>query len=186
MQVRKLSNLFSNRGFTLAELTVTTGIVAILASIAVPTFAVYVKEARKLECQVSIVNYLRAQEMYYQEYNTFSAQNMKKGKATTKIAWIPKKRPDNPDKYRLPELGIEFRRDKFRGYRIRVWEIQKPKSFRQELWLELKTDEDLDKNGETDYYSYRKYRRSSTKGRWRVKNQLWFDFKGCPAYSSCR
>ena len=122
MQARKVRNLGSNRGFTLVELTVTTGIVAILASIAVPTFAVYVKEARKLECQVSIVNYLRAQEIYYQEYNTFSAQDMKKGKATAKIAWNPKMRPDKPDKYRLPELGIEFRRDNLRGYRIRVKE----------------------------------------------------------------
>ena len=174
------------RGFTLIELMVTMGIVAILASVAIPAYSGFILQTRKVECQVSIVNYLRAQELYYLENGTFYADKFKNGKGTSKIAWKKKKRPDKPEKYRFPNLDVEFRRDNFRGYKIRVWEVQNPGNYRQEVWLELKTDEDYDNDGVTDYYSYRKYRRPKTKGKWRVQNQFWFDIHGCQAWSTCK
>ena len=187
MRVRKKCSLGSNHGFTIVELVVTIAIAGILASIAVPTFAAYLDHARKLECQVSIVNYLRAQELYYQERGVFYAENMKRTRAVSRIAWNKRRRPDAPSKYRFPELNMEFRRDDFRGYRIRVWEVQRRKRYRQELWLEVRTDEDFDKDGKLDHYSYRKYRRSwANNGQWVVQNQFWFEFNGCPAYTTCR
>ncbi len=189
MRVRKECSLGSNRGLTLVELAVTLGIIAILASIAAPTLAAYLEQARKLEFQVSIVNYLRAQELYYQERGVFYAESMKNNMnmAMSKIAWQEKKRPDAPSKYRFPELGMEFRREDSRGYRIRVWKIQRGKADRQELWLEVRTDEDFNKDGRTDYYSYRKFRRpGNNNDQWVVQNQFWFTFNGCPAYTTCR
>jgi len=178
-----------SRGFTLVEVLVTILVMAVLGAIAIPTISKYAEQARKVECQVSVVNYLRAQEIYYGEHNTFyiksGSQAKKNGGNTLTIAWTSNKRPDQADLYRFPELGIEFRRDNFRGYRIRVWDINQAGSYRQEVFYELKTDEDFDQDGKTDLYSYRKYLRPSTKGKWRVRNDFWFDIGGCPAGQTC-
>lgn len=174
-------------GFTLLELTVTLATLAILTSLAVPTYKDYVAQARKLECQISIVNYLRAQEIYYLENGAFYGEKFnQKGKSTLKIGWNKKKRPDKAAKYSIPKLGIELPRDNFRGYRIRVWQIPGPGSYRQEVRLDLTTDEDFDGDGEADYYSYRKFMRPKTKGRFRVKNEFWFAINGCSAWSVCK
>ena len=186
----KLGNerpLGCSHGFTLLELMVTFGILAILTSLAVPTYKEYTTQARKLECQISIVNYLRAQEIYYLENGAFYGEKFNKnGKSTSKIGWNKNKRPDNAAKYSFPKLGVEFRRDNFRGYRIRVWQILDPSSYRQEVRLDLTTDEDFDGDGEPDYNSYRKFMRPATKGRFRVKNEFWFAINGCPAWSICK
>ena len=102
------------------------------------------------------------------------------------MGWNKNKRPDNAAKYSFPKLGVEFRRDNFRGYRIRVWQILDPSSYRQEVRLDLTTDEDFDGDGEPDYNSYRKFMRPATKGRFRVKNEFWFAINGCPAWSICK
>jgi hypothetical protein len=90
---------------------------------------------------------------------------------------------------------LEFKRDNLRGYRIRVIDRQQPGDFRQELWLQLRTDEDFDRDGQSDSYSYRKYsyqrinrrnRSVGTNGRWRALNRFWFDINGCPAWANCR
>jgi prepilin-type N-terminal cleavage/methylation domain-containing protein len=176
-----------SHGFTLLELMVTVGTLAILSSLAVPTYKGYLKQAHKLECQISIVNYLRAQELYYLENGAFYAKAFNKnGKATLKIGWNEKKRPDQAAKYSFPKLGIEFRRENFRGYRIRVWNRMESGSYRQEVWLELKTNEDFDGDQASDYYSYRRYMRPATKGMFRVKNDFWFDINGCPAWAICK
>jgi prepilin-type N-terminal cleavage/methylation domain-containing protein len=186
----KLGNdnpLDCSHGFTLLELMVTLGTLAILASVAVPAYQEYTVQARKLECQISIMNYLRAQEIYYLENGLFYADKFNKnGKSTSKIGWNKNKRPDKASKYSFPKLGIEFRRDNFRGYRIRVWQILDPGAYRQEVRLELTTDEDFDGDVEPDYYSYRKYMRPATKGKFRVKNEFWFAINGCPAWTICK
>lgn len=180
----------SSLGFTLVELMITIGVVAILTSMAVPTVQIYTEKARKVECQASITYYLRAQEIYLAESGSFKSQGSWKdtnnGAKRLNIGWASNKRPDQADLYRFPELGVELRRDNHRGYRIRVWNDQQPGSYRQEIFFELKTNEDFDHDGDEDRYSYRKYLRPQTNGQWRVRNKFWFDFSGCPAQTNCQ
>jgi prepilin-type N-terminal cleavage/methylation domain-containing protein len=190
--VKERHSLTSSYGFTLAEILVTIMVSAILASIAIPTYSAYLEQARKVECQVSVVNYLRAQEMYYAERDTFY---MKDNKKNYKIAWNGKRRPVRADRYLFTELGVEFKRDSFRGYRIRVIDRRQPDNFRQELRFELRTNEDFDRDGNSDYYSYRKYnyqrinrrnRSVGTNGSWWAENRFWFDIHGCQAWADCQ
>ena len=190
MKCWKHPKLNSSLGFTLVELMITIGVVAILTSMAIPTVQIYTEKARKVECQVSIVHYLRAQEIYYAENNSFQTgadwRVNRNGVSRLKIGWNINRRPDQADRYHFPELGVQFRPDNKRGYRIRVWNNQQPDAYRQEIYFEFKTLEDFDQDGSEDRYSYRKYLRPSTNGQWRVRNQFWFNFGGCPAQSNCR
>ena len=190
MKLGKRFYLKSSHGFTLVEMLTTILVVAVLGSMAVPTYKRYAEQARKLECQVSIVNYLLAQEIYYAEHNAYSIRSGSRvnnnGVNRFVVAWNSNRRPDQPDLYIFPELGVEFRPDNLRGYRIRVWDNKQPGSYRQELAFDLRTDEDFDRDGATDQYSYRKYLRPATKGKWRVRNDFWFDISGCPAGETCR
>ena len=175
-----------SHGFTLLELMVTVGTLAILTSLAIPTYKGYVKKTRKLECQISIVNYLRAQDLYFVENEAFYAPKFnKKGKSTSKIGWKEKKRPDKPAKYRFSPLGVGFRRENHRGYRIRVWNVPDPGSYRHEVWLEFTTNEDFDGDGGPDSHYYRKVMRPATKGKFRVIHDFWFDIGGCPPLKTC-
>jgi len=190
MKCWKHPNLNSSLGFTLVELMITIGVVAILTSMAVPTVQIYTEKARKVECQVSIVHYLRAQEVYLAENSTFrTGANWtvtKNGVNRLNIGWNINRRPDQADLYHFPELGVEFRPDNVRGYRIRVWNNQQPGSYRQEIFFEFKTNEDFDHDGVEDLYSYRKYLRPNTNGQWRVRNRFWFDISGCQAQTNCQ
>jgi prepilin-type N-terminal cleavage/methylation domain-containing protein len=161
----------SSLGFTLVELMITIGVVAILTSMAVPTVQIYTEKARKVECQVSIVHYLRAQEIYYAENNSFRTganwRVNRNGVSRLNIGWNINRRPDQAGLYHFPELGVDG-------------------SYRQEIYFEFKTEEDFDHDGSEDRYSYRKYLRPNTNGQWRVRNQFWFDISGCPAQTNCR
>ena len=189
---RGAHNPRTSHGFTLVEILVTITVAAILASVAVPTYSGYLQQAQKVECQVSLVNLLRAQELYYAEHGTFYKKD---NRTTYRIAWNRGRRPDRADRYLFPALGVELKKDNLRGYRIRITDRQQPNNFRQELRLELRTDEDFDKDGNSDYYSYRKYnyqrinrrnRSVGTNGRWWAQNRFWFDIDGCPAWANCR
>ena len=185
-------NLRTSYGFTLVEILVTIMMSAILVTIAIPTYSGYQQQARKVECQVSLVNFLGAQQIYYAEHDKFYKKD---NRTNYSIAWNSRRRPARADRYLFPALGVEFKRDNLRGYRIRVTDRRQPNNFRQELRLELRTTEDFDKDGNSDYYSYRKYnyqrinrrnRSVGTNGRWWAKNRFWFDIYGCPAWSNCR
>ncbi len=184
--------LRTNHGFTLVEILVTMIISAILVSVAIPTYSGYVQQAQKVECQFSIISFLRAQEIYYAEHSTFYKKDNRR---SYKVGWNSRRRPDRADRYIFPALGVQFKRDNLRGYRIRVIDHRRPDYFYQELRLELRTDEDFDRDENSDYYSYRKYnyqrinRRNSsigTNGRWWAQNRFWFAVDGCPAWSNCR
>ena len=190
MKFLKHPKLDSSLGFTMVELMITLGVMAILASLALPTLRSYTEKARKVECQVSIVHYLQAQEIYLLENGSFQTganwRVRRNGVSRLNIGWNPNRRPDQADLYHFPELGVKFRSDNFRGYRIRVWNNQQPGSNRQEIYFELRTTEDFDHDGSEDRYSYRKYLRPRTQGQWRVRNRFWFDINGCASQSNCR
>jgi prepilin-type N-terminal cleavage/methylation domain-containing protein len=188
---QKASCVKTSCGFTLVELMVTVGVMLVLAAVAVPTVSTYYRLARQVDCQVSIVNYLRAQELYYVDNDTYYDRTGTGSYDT--IGWSPTQRPDQPSRYRFPELGVEFRPDNHRGYRILVSNIQWSWLFWQQLQLELKTDEDFDHNGVDDYYIYQKYNRQSsfstswnTNGQWVTVNNFWFDISGCQKFSTCQ
>lgn len=54
----------NTKGFTLIELIVVMAIIAILASIAVPTYFGYIKKAKEKVCRVNCVQVERMYEMY--------------------------------------------------------------------------------------------------------------------------
>ncbi|MFC1532527.1 type IV pilin protein [Thermodesulfobacteriota bacterium] len=176
-------------GFTLVELMVSLGVIAVLAAIAIPTASRYYKLARRIECQISIINFLRAQDFYFLENNTYyPLQAGQTGKVEKKIAWgKDDPLPDDPDNYHFPELGVEFLRDSHRRYKIK-YEHKVGSDFKQELKLELKTDEDFDNDGMDNYYSYKKKNwqnddGSGTDGKWDIYNNFWFEINGIPAFS---
>lgn len=170
--------LTAESAFTLLELMVTLGVVAVLTAVAIPTVSNYYKLARKVDCQASVTYFLRAQDMYYLDNNRFYAKNHQ---SVYKIGWNPANRPDQPEKYRFPELGVEFRPDTYRGYRIQVLDIDWGWLFWQELRLQLRTDEDFDPNmADPELYTYRKYNAQTTSGwgtsgRWVVLTNFWFN-----------
>ena len=174
------------------ELMVSLGVVAVLVAVAVPTVSSYLRLAHKVECQTSIIFYLRAQNLYHLDNDTFYDRTGTQ--SWDRIAWDPSLRPDQTDRYRFPELGVEFRPDKHRGYRIRVINTQLSTAwfsyFNQELSFSLRTDEDFDRDGQEDIYQFRKYNTqwtttwawtAGTSGEWYVTNPFWFPVDGVPA-----
>lgn len=59
------------RGFTLIELVVTIAIVAILATIAIPTYTAHVAKGRRMDGKSALLNMGNAMERYYSQNNTY-------------------------------------------------------------------------------------------------------------------
>ena len=180
MELTKHHGLKRNDGFTLVEMVVTLGIVAVLATVAMPTFSSYYKVARKVECQVSITYFVRAQDLYYLDNRRFY-QKIPGDTWIENIGWTTGTRPDQVDKYHFAELGISLARNRYWGYRILAYKIDWGWLFWHELRLELSTDEDLDpQKPDPELFMYRKYNWQTTfgsgsNGRWLVSNNFWFD-----------
>lgn len=60
-------------GFTLIELMVTVVVVAILASIAYPSYLKAVRKAKRAEAQALLLEIMQQQERYYTQRNTYIA-----------------------------------------------------------------------------------------------------------------
>ncbi|MGD8371251.1 MAG: prepilin-type N-terminal cleavage/methylation domain-containing protein [Syntrophobacterales bacterium] len=184
-----------SKGFTLLELMTTLGVVAVIAAVAIPTYIAYLKRDRKVECQASVRNFLRAQELYYLDNQNFYP--LRPGETTNasgevvEIGWNPTNRPAQPLEYVLTDLAMEFRPDGHRGYKIRAVNVQQPELFEQSLVFSLRTDEGFHNDGTTDYqYQFKMFNRQdstgppswNTNGQWMVRNWFWFDIFGCPAW----
>lgn len=176
--------LKKNSGYTLLELTITVAVLAMLTALTIPTAATYYKLARKLDCQATVTNFLRAQDLYYLDNKRFY-QKQTGNFWEDQIGWTAGSRPDAPDKYVFPDLGVEFRPDKNRGYRIRVWDINTPTFFYQGISFELQTEEDFSEGQpDPELYTYWKYNWAATwdpgtKGLWEVfQANFWFDIPG--------
>jgi prepilin-type N-terminal cleavage/methylation domain-containing protein len=184
-----------NNGFTLLELTVTLGVVSVLVAVAIPTYTAYYRHEGKIECQASILNFLNAQKLYYLDNQIFyplrPGQKTDNAGVVALIGWDPNSRPAPADRYLLPELGMEFKPDSHRGYKIRAVNVQKQNMFNQALFLALRTNEGFHNDGLTDYeYTFKMFNRQnptgqpewSTHGQWMIRNGFWFDIFGCPAW----
>ncbi len=60
-------------GFTLIEMMITVGIVAILAAIAYPMYTDQMRKGRRAEARAALMNLLQQQERYHTQNNTYAA-----------------------------------------------------------------------------------------------------------------
>jgi type IV pilus assembly protein PilE len=63
------------RGMTLIELMIVVVIVAVLASIAVPSYRSYVLRTHRVEAKTALLNLAAAQEKHYLQNNTYAANS---------------------------------------------------------------------------------------------------------------
>jgi len=184
-------------GFSLVELIIALAVIALLVGLAVPTISAYSRRARRVECQAAVTAYVRAQQVYYQDAKRFY-QKYPGFISEEPIGWDAAYRPDRPERYRYPELGVEFPRDPHVGFSIRVYDIRLPNLYWQRLCLRLRTTVDLDNQPpDQDLYAYDKENRQTsadwgissgwnTNGEWVVRNDFWFELQRCPPFSVCR
>lgn len=63
----------NNKGFTLVEMMITIGIIAILASIAYPSYVGNVKKSRRVEAQSALQQIATLQEQYFSETGSYTS-----------------------------------------------------------------------------------------------------------------
>lgn len=63
------------RGFTLVELLIVTAIVAILASVAYPSYQEHITRTRRAEAQALLMQLMQQQERFFSQRNTYIAFN---------------------------------------------------------------------------------------------------------------
>jgi type IV pilus assembly protein PilE len=63
---------WNSRGFTLIELMIVVLVVAVLASIAVPSYRQYVLRSHRTEAKAALLNVAAAQEKFYLQNNTYT------------------------------------------------------------------------------------------------------------------
>lgn len=61
----------SSQGFTLLELMITVGIVAILATIAIPSYTAYIDRARRAEARTALLDAAQFMQRFYAANNTY-------------------------------------------------------------------------------------------------------------------
>jgi type IV pilus assembly protein PilE len=62
----------SQRGFTLIELMVTVAVVAILAAIAFPSYALFVKKSRRGDAEATLMDIAQRQQQYLLDTRTYA------------------------------------------------------------------------------------------------------------------
>ncbi len=70
------------RGFTLIELMIVVAVVAILAAIAVPSYAEHVRKSRRAQAKADLVEYAAAAERFHTVNNTYVGYNFPNGTNT--------------------------------------------------------------------------------------------------------
>lgn len=63
---------FNSRGVTLIELMIVIIVVAVLASIAIPSYRQYVLRSHRTEAKAALMNVAAAQEKFYLQNNTYT------------------------------------------------------------------------------------------------------------------
>jgi len=73
------------RAFTLIELMIVLVVVAILASIAYPTYRAQVMRARRSDAKASLLDLAARMERYYSENNTYATATIASGNGVTDV-----------------------------------------------------------------------------------------------------
>lgn len=71
-----------SRGFTLIELMITVAIVAILASVAYPSYRGFMLKSKRAEARTALADFLQQQERFMTQRNTYSPVAIAPGDAT--------------------------------------------------------------------------------------------------------
>jgi type II secretory pathway pseudopilin PulG len=182
-------------GLTILEVVVTIGVMGVLLAVAIPTYSAYSQQKGKVECQASVLDFLRAQELYYLDNQNFyplrPGQKTDREGKVVRIGWEPANRLASAEEYLIPELAMGFKLDGYRGYKIRSVNLQKNDLFEQTLVFALRTNEGFHNDGSNDFeYQVKLFNRQnpsgppewSTHGQWRIRNGFWFNIFGCPAW----
>jgi type IV pilus assembly protein PilE len=72
MQLRQ-PRVRRRRGFTLIELMITIAIAAVLASIAIPAYNMYIRKARRTDARTALQDMAALEERYFSTQNIYSA-----------------------------------------------------------------------------------------------------------------
>ena len=73
---RQQNTMAWQRGMTLIELMIVVVIVAVLASIAIPSYRSYVLRTHRVEAKTALLNLAAAQEKFYLQNNTYAANSV--------------------------------------------------------------------------------------------------------------
>jgi type IV pilus assembly protein PilE len=76
-------------GFTLIELVVAMVIVAILASIAIPSYSSYVRKARRVDAKTAVLDAASLEERYYSTNYSYTNSAVNLGYATAGLVTVP-------------------------------------------------------------------------------------------------
>ncbi|MBX3657891.1 MAG: prepilin-type N-terminal cleavage/methylation domain-containing protein [Ramlibacter sp.] len=71
-------------GFSLIELMIVVGIVAILAGVAYPAYVSQIAKGRRAECRSALFQSMQQQERYFTQFNTYTAFTEGSASAKTK------------------------------------------------------------------------------------------------------
>jgi len=63
----------NDKGFTLIELMITIGIIGILLAVAIPSYSSYLKESRRTDAVVVLLEIAGEQERFFAENNNYAA-----------------------------------------------------------------------------------------------------------------
>lgn len=77
----------TSNGFTLIELMITVAIVAILASIAYPSYQEYVRRGARAEVRATMLNIAQLQERFFTSNNTYRAFDAPGGATAPPAGW---------------------------------------------------------------------------------------------------
>lgn len=69
----RITKTVRNAGFSLVELMVVVGIIGVLASIAMPKFAIFQAKAKMSEAKANLSHIYTLQTAYYAEFDTYRA-----------------------------------------------------------------------------------------------------------------
>lgn len=68
-------NRIRNKGFTLTEVLIVIGMVSILAAIAIPAYANYVRRAARADAQMALMDVAQYMERVYSECNNYTLRD---------------------------------------------------------------------------------------------------------------
>ena len=92
LMAKRLGN--RSRGFTLIELIIALAVVAIIAAIAVPAYQESVRQSRRADAKVALLDLSSRLELYYAENNTYATATIASGNPTDVLDSA-----DSPDGY---------------------------------------------------------------------------------------
>lgn len=126
-------------GFTLVELMVTTGILGILAAIAIPTLSTYVARAQCAAMKITLNYIMDGQNMYFTQKNSFFPErgviSVPKGVAKA-----------------IPEIAYSFPRGHLNSYQIYGYNYSSRSWNYNYCYIYVQADFDANNNGAKDVF----------------------------------